>query len=275
MQHAPADLGPIKPRAMEFDLDDLPRHWMAGLPVSTAIGNALHLIFPMGERFFVRAVRHYMGAIEDPTLREQIRGFFGQEGRHAHEHERVFEILRAQGYDIDTFLRAYKRVAFDFIERISPPALRLSVTAALEHYTAIMAEGALTDQGTLAVVHPKMQRLLRWHAAEEIEHKAVAFDVLKQVRPSYALRMAGMALATTLLGAFWLAGAVMLMRQEKDLSLREALRQLRATQEREPILRRVFLRGLREYLRPSFHPWDNDNLELARRNFRLLEDEAA
>ncbi|MDC0717296.1 metal-dependent hydrolase [Nannocystis bainbridge] len=275
MQHAPADLGPIKPRAMEFDLDDLPRHWMAGLPVSTAIGNALHLIFPMGERFFVRAVRHYMGAIDDPTLREQIRGFFGQEGRHAHEHERVFEILRGQGYDIDTFLRVYKRVAFDFIERISPPALRLSVTAALEHYTAIMAEGALTDQGTLAVVHPKMQRLLRWHAAEEIEHKAVAFDVLKQVRPSYALRMAGMALATTLLGAFWLAGAVMLMRQEKDLSLREALRQLRATQQREPIIRRVFLRGLREYLRPSFHPWDNDNLELARRNFRLLEDEAA
>ncbi len=53
-----------------------------------ATGNALHLIFPMGERFFVRAVRHYMSEIEDLSLREQIRGFFGQEGRYAHEHER-------------------------------------------------------------------------------------------------------------------------------------------------------------------------------------------
>ena len=275
MPHAPVDLGPIKPRALDFDLEDMPRYWMAGLPVSTAIGNALHLIFPMGERFFVRAVRHYMGEIDDPELREQIRGFFGQEGRHAHEHERVFETLRAQGYDIDTFLRVYKRVAFDVIERISPPALRLSVTAALEHYTAILAEGALASAGTLEMVHPKMQRLLRWHAAEEIEHKSVAFDVLKTVRPSYALRMAGMGLATVLLGAFWFAGATMLIRQEKGLGLREIARQLRATQRREPIIRRVFLRGLREYLRPSFHPWDNNNLELARRSFQQLAEEAA
>lgn len=271
MRQAPADLGPITPRNMDFDLDELPRHWMAGLPVSTAIGNALHLIFPMGERFFVRAVRHYAGEIDDPTLREQIRGFFGQEGRHAHEHERVFATLRAQGYDIDTFLGWYKRVAFDLIERVSPPALRLSVTAALEHYTAILAEGALSEDGPLQLMDPKMQRLLRWHAIEEIEHKAVAFDVLKSVRPSYALRMTGMALATALLGMFWAVGAASLVRQEKGLGLREILRQLRQTQQRQPIVRQVFLRGIREYLRPSFHPWDNDNLDLARKHLEELQ----
>jgi uncharacterized protein len=275
MAHAPADLGSIKPRSMDFDLEGLPRYWMAELPVPTAIGNALHLIFPMGERFFVRAVRHYMGDIDDATLREQIRGFFGQEGRHAHEHEEVFEKLRAQGYDIDRFLALYKRIAFDTIERISPPALRLSVTAALEHYTAIMAEGALGHQGTLEMVHPKMQKLLRWHAAEEIEHKAVAFDVLKQVHPSYLLRMAGMAVATTVLVAFWVMGTTMLLRQEKDLSLREIARQLFRTQQREPIIRRVFIRGIREYLRPSFHPWDNNNLEMARKNLAALDEVAA
>lgn len=274
MPLAPADLGKITPRALDFDLDGLPRYWMAGLPVPTHIGNALHLIFPMGERFFVRSVHHYMSKIEDPTLREQVRGFFGQEGRHAHEHERVFEMLRSQGYDIDGFLRLYKKVGYDWIERVSSPALRLSVTAALEHYTAILAEGALAHD-TLAVMHPKMQRLLRWHAAEEIEHKAVAFDVLKQTHPSYALRIAGMALATTVLLAFWVTATTMLLRQEKGLTLRETLRQLFRTQQREPIVRRVFLRGLREYLRPSFHPWDNDNLELARTNLARLDEEAA
>jgi predicted metal-dependent hydrolase len=275
MPHAPADLGSIRPRAPDFDLDGLPRYWMAGLPVPTAIGNALHLIFPMGERFFVRSVRHYLGDIDDATLREQIRGFFGQEGRHAHEHERVFETLRAQGYDIDRFLRLYKRIGYDFIERISPPKLRLAVTAACEHYTAIMAEGALAENGTLEMVDPKMRELLRWHACEEIEHKAVAFDVLKKMHPSYALRLTGMVLATTLLIAFWVMGTTMLLRQEKDLSLREIARQLFRTQQREPIIRRVFLRGIREYLRPSFHPWDNNNLEIARKNLASLGGMAA
>lgn len=274
MSQAPADLGALRPRTMEFDLEGLPRHWMAGMAVPTALGNALHLIFPMGERFFVRSVKHYLATIDDETLREQVRGFFGQEGRHAHVHEEVFKLLRAQGYEVDRFLRLYKKVAYDFIERISPPALRLAATAALEHYTAILAEGALCH-GTLDVAHPKMQPLLRWHACEEIEHKAVAFDVLKKVNPSYALRMAGMAVATICLLSFWTIGATMLLRQEKDLTLREIARQLFRAQQRQPILRRVFLRGLREYLRPSFHPWDNDNLAVARKHLAELESAAA
>lgn len=276
MQKAPSELGEIRPRAMDFDLNaqEVPRWWFADRAMPTALGNALHLIFPMGERFFVRAVRHYLDEIEDPELRAQVKGFFGQEGRHAHEHERVFALLREQGYEIDGFLRLYKKIAFENIERVSPPALRLAVTAALEHYTAILAEGAL-EHGTLEFVHPSMRALLEWHAAEEIEHKAVAFDVLKQVKPSYALRVGGMLLATVLLGGFWALGTVMLVRQEKGLSLREALSQLRETQRQEPIIRRVFLRGLRSYLRPGFHPWQHDNLHVAKRVLDGLDRAAA
>ena len=40
------------------------------------------------ERFFVRSVRHYLDRIEDADERADVRGFFGQEGRHAAEHER-------------------------------------------------------------------------------------------------------------------------------------------------------------------------------------------
>jgi predicted metal-dependent hydrolase len=274
MHKAPDELGQIKPRAVHFKLDpaEVPRWWFGGYAVPTQIVNALHLIFPMGERFFVRAVRHYQDQITDPTLREQIKGFFGQEGRHAHQHELAFDLLEAQGYEIQPFLRLYKKVAYDWIERVSPPGLRLAATAALEHYTAILAEGAL-EHGTIDAMHPSMRDLLRWHAAEEIEHKAVAFDVLKQVNPSYALRMAGMAVATTTLISFWVLGVVMLLRQEKGLSRLEILRQLRAIRQREPILSRVFLRGLREYLKRDFHPWQRDNLAIAREI--LAEVEAA
>jgi hypothetical protein len=276
MPDAPQELGEIRPRVMgfEFEDDDIPRHWMAGAAVPTAMGNALHLIFPMGERFFVRSVRHFAAQLDDPALQAQVKGFYAQEGRHAHEHERVFALLERQGYDIRGFLGVYKKIAYGVIERISPPKLRLSVTVALEHYTAILAENAL-EHGILAQAHARMRPLLAWHACEEIEHKAVAFDVLRRVAPGYALRMAGMALATALLLGFWALGTTMLARQEEGLTLREALRQLRAARRADPILRTVFLRGIREYMRRDFHPWDNDNLALARRTLAELERVAA
>lgn len=269
---APSELGELRPRVMGFEFDEerIPRHWVADAAVPTQMGNALHLIFPMGERFFVRSVRHFQGQITDPELRAQIKGFYAQEGRHAHEHERVFALLERQGYDVKRFLAVYKKIAYDWIEKASPAKLRLAATAALEHYTAIMAENALAND-LLERMHPDMRALLCWHACEEIEHKAVAYDVLQAVAPSYALRVAGMFMATSTLIGFWFLGTTMLLRQEEGLTLREGLRQLRAAMQANPLGRRVFLRGLKEYLRRDFHPWQNDNLALARGYLARIE----
>lgn len=272
---APKELGEIRPRVMGFEFDaTIPRHWVADAAVPTAMGNALHLIFPMGERFFVRAVKHYADQIDDPLLQAQIKGFYAQEGRHAHEHEKVFAWLERGGLDIRGFLNLYKKIAYQGIERISPFKLRLAATAALEHYTAIMAENAL-EHDLLARVHPAMREMLTWHACEEIEHKAVAYDVLHKVDPSYSLRVAGMVVATGTLIGFWFLGAAMLLRQEQGLTLPIILRQLRAAMQANPLGRRVFARGLREYLRRDFHPWQTDNLALARRYLERLERAAA
>ncbi|MCA9635413.1 MAG: metal-dependent hydrolase [Myxococcales bacterium] len=262
MHRAPAALGSIRPRVMGFRFDEVPRHWMGGQALATAMANGLNLVFPLGERFFIRSVRHYMDQV-DEDLRKQVKGFFGQEGRHAHEHERFFEIMESQGYEIRRFLRIYEAIAYRGIERLFGPKMHLAVTVALEHYTAIMAENAFAH-GLLDRADPSVRELLAWHAAEEIEHKAVAFDVLQEVAPGYGLRMAGMAMATVTLIGFWALATAMLLRQEKDLSAREIFRQLRELQEANPIGRRVFARGLREYARPDFHPWDTDNLALAR-----------
>ena len=269
---APSELGELRPRVMGFEFDEqrIPRHWVAGAAVPTQMANALHLIFPMGERFFVRSVRHFAAQIEDPQLRAQIKGFYAQEGRHAHEHERVFVMLERQGYQVKPFLALYKKIAYDWIEKVSPAKLRLAATSALEHYTAIMAENAL-EHDLLERMHPDMQALLAWHACEEIEHKAVAYDVLQAVAPSYALRAAGMFMATTTLIGFWVMGSVMLLRQEEGLTLREGLRQLRAAMTANPLGRRVFARGIREYLRRDFHPWQTNNLALARQALAKVE----
>ncbi|AUX30766.1 MULTISPECIES: metal-dependent hydrolase [Sorangium] len=260
---------PLKPRKPPVSFEQgLTRHWLGGHVVPTHVANAVNLLFPAGERFFIRSVARYADRVEDPALRAQVKAFFGQEGHHAKAHERFFDLLRGQGYEIDRFLRAYERVAYDGIERACSPELRLSVTAALEHYTAIMAEDAL-QAGTLDLAHPTARELLLWHAAEEIEHKTVAFDVLKLVNPSYALRLLGFALATVTLSMFWLSALLVLLaqelprRDERDARAASTTARLPPLRHRS-VLRGVFLRGIREYVRRDFHPSHNDNIHLAR-----------
>jgi hypothetical protein len=250
----------IVPRDLDVDFSKVPRHWMAGSPVATAISNGVNMLFPHGERFFVRSVKYFLDQIDDPVLRTQIKGFFGQEGRHAHAHDEFNEIMRHQGYAIDQFLDGYKRLSA-WLEERTPAKLNLAATAAAEHFTAIMAEGAFT-RGALDAAAPEMQQLLAWHAAEEIEHKSVAFDVLHKIDPSYALRIMGLVYATVTLSGFWIWGAITLMRQDK-ITLRGAIREMRALRDDNPIVRRVFVRGIRQYLRRDFHPSQNDDADLA------------
>ena len=248
------------PRKLDVDLSQVPRHWLAGNPAATAISNGINMLFPHGERFFVRSVHHYLDQIEDAELRAQVKAFFKQEGLHASAHDDFNAVLRAQGFRIDRFLDRYKTISA-WVEARMPAVLNLAGTAAAEHFTAILADGAFS-KGVLDTLHPTVQQLLAWHAAEEIEHKAVAFDVLQQVNPSYLVRVAGLAYATVMLGMFWVWATTMLLRQEK-LGLRETLRQLGRMRQRDPVIRRVFVHGIRQYIRRDFHPRQNRNEHLA------------
>ncbi len=253
----------LRVRAPTFALDEVPRYWFAGNALATHITNGVCALFPAGERFFVRSVRHYLSRLDDPALAADVRAFGAQEGRHAQAHERALRVLRAQGYDVDKFLRIYEKIAFDWVERASSPGLRLAVTAACEHYTALLAEGAL-GEGLLDGAHPVMRDLLLWHAAEELEHKAVAFDVLGRVAPGYPLRLAGLGLATALLAGFWAAATLSLVAadwREGRAPSRADLAQVGG--RRRSIARDVFWAGIRDYVRRDFHPLDRDNLHLA------------
>jgi uncharacterized protein len=246
----------IKTRSPRFDFDAVPRHWFARSIIGTGLANGLNLLFPAGERFFVRSVRRYLDQIQDPKLREDVKGFSGQEGLHAYAHERYFERLEKQGFDVKTFLRLYEAFAYGFVEKVSPAQLCLAATAACEHFTATMATNALAREadGTFLIEEPTMRALLLWHSVEEIEHRSVAFDVLREVNPSYELRVAGLAVATALLFGLWMAGAASLIVQEKPKPTRLA-KELRARRERRAQHGAPnFGAALRAYLRPDFHP---------------------
>lgn len=260
----------IRVRAMGFPFreSEVPRFWFDGSPHLTHLSNALQLLFPAGERFFIRSVKHYESRITDPELKARIKGFYGQEGRHGHEHERFFEVLEEQGYEVDDFLRWYEHLAYEVLEQKFPPNVRLSVTAALEHFTAAMGRNALRSD-FLDLAHPVMADLMRWHAAEEIEHKSVAFDVFQEVDGRYWVRVLGLFLALVGLTRFWAEGTKHLLREEKKhgTDLGTSARRMRESprmQAEGARRREMFRDAILEYLKPGFHPDQVDDYGLAR-----------
>ncbi len=267
---------PIIVRKPGFEFGDaIPRWWFLNNPVVTHVANGLHLVFPEGERFFIRSVNHYLDKIDDPDLVQRAKCFFAQESRHGLEHQHSFEMLERQGFDVQGFLRPYRQRWMPAIERRSPAILRLSVTVALEHLTATMGESALQED-YLQAAHPDMRALLQWHAAEEIEHKSVAFDVMKHVNPSYILRIFGMVLAVLGLLTFWGIAARHILKQEQGLASADKRRyRKQARAWRGGHTRQLIRRAFWEYLRPDFHPDNNDNYALAQSYFEHVGMSAA
>jgi predicted metal-dependent hydrolase len=245
---------------------DIPRHWADGNAVASHIFNALNLTFPEGERFFIRAVNDCVAEIEDPALAQQARAFAGQEAVHGREHERYFDVLRAQGYRIDRFVRRFGR--FIALMNRMPRSLRLAMTAGAEHYTATLGHFAISNPETRKF-HPTMQALIVWHAVEEVEHKAVAYDVMQAAGISYFTRILGYGLATfTLLG--WAAiGCRMLVRQDGITRSEAKLLRQQLEAKVDPALIEHTRRQLRAYFRRDFHPNDVDDYDLA--HARLAE----
>ncbi|MFO0549502.1 MAG: metal-dependent hydrolase [Polyangiaceae bacterium] len=253
---------PITPRAFPIEQigAHIPKHWLAGSVLATHLANGVNLLFPAGERFFVRSVRRYLSSIaDDPALMEAVRGFAGQEGHHARAHEQVFEMLEQQGYRVKPYLRVYEKIAYSFIERLFPPVLRLSATAACEHFTAILAENFLRESHE-ATMDPVLRRLMTWHAVEEIEHRSVAFDVLSRVDDRYFVRIAGLAVASVMLAGFWIGGTGYLLAQEPSV-VSVVRREAASMKGHHPFGERVFGRGIKAYLARGFHPSDNAALD--------------
>ena len=61
---APASITVRKPR-LDFG-GDIPRFYLDDNPIKTHIFNALNLLFPDGERFFVKSVHDHAADIDDP-----------------------------------------------------------------------------------------------------------------------------------------------------------------------------------------------------------------
>ena len=253
-------------RVMEFNswVAKMPKYFAAdGDIVMSHVLAVLSSTFPEGENFFVRSVAAVRHRITDPRLAKDIEGFIGQEEMHGREHRVLNERLAELGYPTRG-IDAYVRGLYWVRERIQTKKVNLAFTAALEHYTATLAELLLNDEAARRAVGQSAARdMLTWHALEESEHKAVAYDVYKAMGGGEFMRIFVMVL-TDLLFIFETAVMGVISMAKDRYIWRHPLQFLRslARLPRSPFVTLRALRILAEYHRPGFHPNDRDTTQL-------------
>jgi predicted metal-dependent hydrolase len=246
---------PIVPRRVDlgFPAADVPRHW-ADDPVFTRISDALSLLFPAGEQFFIQSVNLYKDGIADPELRERVRGFTYQEAQHSTAHAAYNRMLEDQGLKIGWVDRSLRR-RLTIAKRFLPEVFQLAFTATAEHLTATMAEGLIASmRDQFATADPRMRALYYWHAVEEVEHKDVAWDVYERVaKGGYRRRvMAQLWVTTLVLLNVGILAAYMLQRDGLLFDFRmwrKSIPQLWGRRGFFTRMIRPYLRGFAEFVR--------------------------
>jgi predicted metal-dependent hydrolase len=272
---ARADASPAGPRLpirrLRVDLSrGFPRLWCGGDAFRTHYMNALSMSFPVGEQFFIDAVKKGVTLLppeQQAHWAEEVRGFVGQEATHRFIHGQFNSELERQGLKNHWQRWAAWRIKNG--EHLHP-INHVAVTAAYEHFTAVMATGLLTHDKWLDGAPPELALLWRWHAVEESEHKTVAFDLYRAMGGSERRRI----LWFVYIGLQFLV----------ESSVQTCINLWRAGLWWQPrtwwgAARYLFGRGgvwgaslvpLLRYLRPGFHPAQlGDAAEMA----RWLEDQ--
>ncbi len=285
LTHEQREGHPTHRRMVRFDWSGTPLHWVPNDPFSTHMINVLHLLLPAGERWFIGVVREASPGVSDPEIAEAIKPFIQQESWHAWAHAMVLEHLESHGIDSTAFTDSLDR----WFARTGSPKpnwpqplqrwwlhRRLADVAAIEHFTAVLGEWVIQNKGLeYAGADRTMLDLLRWHGAEEVEHRSLVYDVYQDLSGNYFQRCLSMAFVAPSLLYWWLRGVRYLMAHDPTSPPRPGWRDwLRAAREyRVPGPWMLIVTTPMRYLRPSHHPSTEGSSELAQQY--LAESPAA
>lgn len=251
----------IPPRHVNFAMpSDQKKYAVDDNATATLFLAMLSAFFPPGEMFFVESVRHFRGRVTDPELKAAISGFIGQEAIHSREHERLNEYLMERGIDTKTPEKAV-RFGLSLLERL-PPKQQLACTTLMEHFTALLAEQLLTDEEFTSKFDPEFLPMWQWHALEELEHKAVAYDVQELVGNNQKMRLRASFLVLGAIVPPALFSWFYLVAKEKKLTdIKDVSKGLKLLLGKNGFVTRI-LPKMGVYSAKSFHPNKHDTKSL-------------
>jgi predicted metal-dependent hydrolase len=219
-------LGKLIPRKVQFDWSQTPLEWIPGQPFASHFINEINLLLPAGEFWFCKLYNKALPFITDEKLREDVQMFIRQEAMHARAHgAAVVEYLHAHGIETESNTRHEDRM-FEVFMADEPFGVklpkfaekqwlvfRLGIVAAVEHMTCVLGNYVLA-QDQWKDADPVLLDLLKWHGAEEIEHRSVAFDLYRHLGGNYPSRYYLACIATPVVFGLWVHGAAHILKQD-------------------------------------------------------------
>ena len=240
------------------------RHWCGGDAFRSALFNALSMSFPVGEQFFIDSVRagfQLLSPAQQDRFRADVQGFVGQEATHRRLHTLFNAHLEQQGLVNAWGPRTERRMK---LLQGQDPRHRVAITAANEHFTAILADWMLRNADLLASTDQRLSTLWLWHSAEESEHKCVAFDVYQAAGGNHAWRLKWFRRVTLLFLGDTLRQTVANLYRDGTLWQWSTWKSAGMYLFGKRGLVRQTYRPWRDYHRPDFHPSQHDSTPSAR-----------
>jgi predicted metal-dependent hydrolase len=252
---------PIVPREkLQFNLDnaDIPTYWMDGDAFKSRFWDALSIIFPPGEKYFMSSVREFRGQITDPKMLQDIQDFNRQEAQHTLVHRQDNDRLRRQGVDVES-LNAYvdQKLNVSYRKKYSKE-YNLAITSALEHFTSIIAHTLFDKRDVMKGADHRVRAMYAWHAIEEVEHKGVAYDVMEDyAKVGYFKRVLALAHSTYMFPAT-------IFHVQRQLMIHDGFSRMERLKlftkgmwwlMKPGGLLQPMLKAYWHYYKPGYHPW--------------------
>lgn len=268
---------PIRHMKFDFDPQQIDYKFYMNAELASAYFASLSIFLTYGEDLVIDTARYHRNLIQDPLLKQRVTSLIGQEALHSKLHEELNDAFLQVDLPVKLF-RTWAGWVFDYGFNRLPQPMKLSLMAAIEHFTAVLAEYMMNHEAIFFTSQDEKQRAIwMWHMLEESEHKDIAFDVFQTLSNNYALRIAGFfpALITILVLISAASLLVPFYRNPKNLI------SLSYWQDMHRSVGLIFglkdgvygssIRHIFDYLRPDFHPNDHDtSVFLAYYKQRLL-----
>jgi hypothetical protein len=225
--------------------------WNRRRPELSHMLNAFQLALPHLEPYFIEAIREGAAQLSDPALQAEAAAFCRQEANHSRQHQRYCRTLRGRYPGLADF---EKRIRDSLMRSRKEDSLawHLAYTAGYEAITAQLSRWMFRNRVEFFEgADPDFATMMTWHAAEELEHRSVAHDVLQAAAPGYALRAKGLIAAIHKTAADVLPAVSYMLGVDgyggrRDSTLRRARLRLR--------LGGQLLAAAGAYLSPGYHP---------------------
>lgn len=240
------------------------RHWMNDDPVGTAFYNSLSISFPHAEVYMIDSLKPWREHVSEP-MRQEINAFIQQELNHSREHIAFNRGMIEAGYE-------FKSVEKDIINLVQKLNMRddlsrLQMTMCMEHLTAVISAELLSDERHLAGAETELRNMWLWHATEEIEHKAVAYNVWLEATKDWSglRRWANRSLFFTAISYRFfsnrLSAQIHLLQQDGYSKSAAFFAMMRYGLKKGGLLRRL-AKPWAAFYKVNFHPWSVDDRHL-------------